>query len=271
MKSLHNSPRKSLVNLLTVSAAALLFLISLASAAKDDASPAEDKGRLADLEWRGIMSLSNDHRFSLHDKSTGATFWIESGETVRGLEIAAFDRETMTLTVRHRDATRPLQLSAAVIQSPDTIAPLWRRAIQQSPKLAAIDAAIEAAEARKADLQTRQDQQKRKVEKLEAAFKDSEQKLKEIADRPRNEWNEAERAILATNDAHSRKLESNRGVLTYLESNLEKAKEDRRKLFERGILLLEKKSAGLSPVERQTLITMSQSGAVPKSTPDPSN
>jgi hypothetical protein len=68
------------------------------------------------LEWRGILALSGELLFSLHDRETKDSFWIGLHQVMSDFEVTAYHDEENELTVRHGDATRTFSLSGSTVQ-----------------------------------------------------------------------------------------------------------------------------------------------------------
>lgn len=154
----------------------------------DEAGKAEEV--LARLEWRGILVLPGETLFSLHDKETKESFWIDLHGAMAGVEVVDYDGDANELTVRYGEATRALGLSGSAVAALDAEASaeaetplgeaddseemgeeggpgsesadaeavaqegadLWRQAVEDLPRLREIDERFRALESEEAEL-----------------------------------------------------------------------------------------------------------------------
>jgi hypothetical protein len=81
---------------------------------------------LDSLELRGVIQLKGKWSFSLHNRMSKSSFWVEMGQSLRGISAVEFDTEQQILTVafngKHREIgmIKPSSTSIRVVRSSTT-------------------------------------------------------------------------------------------------------------------------------------------------------
>lgn len=149
---------------------------------------AEGAELLDRLEWRGILSVDEKVQFSLHDPADNRGFWIGFDDATRGVEVAEYDEEENTLTLRQGEETRTLSLSGSSVAALEEQAPPDPPALVQTPSAAAAPEG-DAAE----DVPEGLDEEARRVAELWGEAIEGSAQLREVDDRFRELRLETER------------------------------------------------------------------------------
>lgn len=95
------------------------FCLFPLSALAGDEADSESQAFLDRLEWRGILVLPGETRFSFHDKASQQSFWISKGRVRNGIKVVGYDSKDERVTLKRGSAERILSLNQATVQELD--------------------------------------------------------------------------------------------------------------------------------------------------------
>ena len=69
--------------------------------------------KIGAFELRGAMQLQDEWRFSIRNKASKSSFWLEIGASAHGLTALSFDADRGVLTLDHQGSRHQLKMAEA--------------------------------------------------------------------------------------------------------------------------------------------------------------